>query len=228
MCALCASSQHTAQPTHITINELYNIFQLDRYEQKVLKRENSISISYKTKVARMLFIVVIIFIILHIPFTALIFIRNQLLKSLVMDQIDGWFYILWYTSHYLLYLNAAVNPIIYGLTNDNFRRAYHQTPLLPQRIRHWSMQTKKMRNRHHNEVRIDVLWRQFTTTTAHTCSHSFCVWPIERTKVFYCNVILFSSLPLAITRTGDWFICRLSMYMKLMDIQLCADQHNCH
>lgn len=44
------------------------------------------------------------------------------------NQIEGSFEILWYISHYLLYLNAAVNPIIYGLTNDNFRRAYCQTP----------------------------------------------------------------------------------------------------
>lgn len=107
----------------------------------------------------MLFIVVIIFIALHIPFTALIFIRNKLLNSLVMDQIDGWFYILWYTSHYLLYLNAAVNPIIYGLTNDNFRRAYHQTPLLPQRIRFWSTTlTKYWKHKNHNEVRMDFFY----------------------------------------------------------------------
>lgn len=159
------------------INDLVDIlFQLDRYEQNVLKRENSISISYKTKVARMLFIVVIIFIVLHIPFTALIFIRNQLLKSLVMDQIDGWFYILWYTSHYLLYLNAAVNPIIYGLTNDNFRRAYHQTPLLPQRARFWSTLAKKLKNKNHNEVRMNfgvVITRTYNPPI-HPHTHSSC------------------------------------------------------
>lgn len=85
----------------------------------------------------MLFIVVIVFVALHLPFTALIFIRNKLLKNSVMNQIEGSFQILWYTSHYLLYLNAAVNPIIYGLTNDNFRRAYHQTPILPCRYKTW-------------------------------------------------------------------------------------------
>lgn len=105
--------------------------QLDRYEQKVLKRENSITISYKTKVARMLFILVSIFILLHIPFTVLIFIRQKLLENPVMNQLEGGFYLLSCISHYCLYLNAAVNPIIYGLTNDNFRRAYHQTPIIP-------------------------------------------------------------------------------------------------
>lgn len=108
------------------------IFQLDRYEQKVLKRENSITISYKTKVARMLFIILSIFILLHIPFTVLIFMRsNILMQKLGMDQLSMGFYILSCVAHFSLFLNAAVNPIIYGLTNDNFRRAYHQTPIIP-------------------------------------------------------------------------------------------------
>lgn len=122
------------------------LFQLDRYEAKVLMRENSMSVSYKTKVARMLFIIVIVFILLHLPFMALILLRNKLLKSSRMDQIDDNFQTLWYAAHYLLYLNAAVNPIIYGLTNDNFRRAYHQTPLLPQCMRYKSSMTIKKMN----------------------------------------------------------------------------------
>lgn len=48
-----------------------------------------------------------------------------------MDQIDGSFRALWYTSHYLIFVNAAINPLLYGITNDNFRRAYHQTPWFP-------------------------------------------------------------------------------------------------
>lgn len=105
-------------------------WKLDRYEQQVLKRENPISISYKKKVAKMLFLVLIIFIILRLPFTSLIFIRNQMLKESRINQVQGAFLILWYTSHYLIFCNAAINPLIYGLTNDNFRKAYRQTPLL--------------------------------------------------------------------------------------------------
>lgn len=124
--------------------------QLDRYEQKVLKRENSITISYKTKVARMLFIIVIVFILLHIPFTVLIFMRTNILNKLknsVMNQLEGDFYLLDCISHYALYLNAAINPIIYGLTNDNFRRAYHQTPILPIRINHWIHEFKQFQHK---------------------------------------------------------------------------------
>lgn len=105
--------------------------QLDRYQQKVLKRENSIAVLCKTKVARMLFIIVTAFVLLHIPFTVVVFMRQTLLQNALMNQVDGLLYLLSCVSHYFLYLNAAINPIIYGLTNDNFRRAYHQTPIWP-------------------------------------------------------------------------------------------------
>lgn len=105
------------------------LWKLDRYEQQVLKREHPISVSYKTKVAKTLFVVVLTFVLLRVPFTVLIFARNDLLKQSVINQVNGSFTVLWYSSHYLIFLNAAVNPLIYGLTNDNFRRAYHQTPL---------------------------------------------------------------------------------------------------
>ena len=29
---------------------------------------------------------------------------------------------LYFVSHYLMFLNSAINPIIYGLMNDNFKR----------------------------------------------------------------------------------------------------------
>lgn len=118
--------------------------QLDRYEQRVLKRENSITVSYKKKVARMLFIIVIIFIILHLPFTALIYMRTKLLQNLVMNQLEGGFYLLSCVSQFSLYLNATANPIIYGLTNDNFRRAYHQTPILPNLFSRWIHEFKQL------------------------------------------------------------------------------------
>uniref|UniRef100_A0A7G3AA83 Putative 7 transmembrane receptor n=2 Tax=Lutzomyia longipalpis TaxID=7200 RepID=A0A7G3AA83_LUTLO len=105
-------------------------YKLDRYEAKVLKRETPISVSYKTKVAKMLFIVLITFIVLRGPFTALVFIRNQLLKESKINQISTSFQILWYTSHYLIFVNAALNPVIYGWKNDNFRKAFRQTPIL--------------------------------------------------------------------------------------------------
>ena len=99
-------------------------WQLDRYEQRVRRREHPISLSYKTKCARTIFIVVIAFVVLRLPFTALIFVRNQMLKNNEMDQVEGSFQALWYTAHYLIFLNAALTPVIYGYTNDNFRLSF--------------------------------------------------------------------------------------------------------
>lgn len=104
-------------------------WKLDRYEASVLKREHPISVSYKKRVAKMLFIVVATFIALRLPYTALIFYRNQNLKNNVMNSVNGAFNTLWYISHYLIFLNAAINPLIYGLANDNFRRAFNQWPI---------------------------------------------------------------------------------------------------
>jgi hypothetical protein len=55
-----------------------SVLQLDRYEKKVLRRELPISVSYKTKVARTLFVVVVVFVACRVPFTALIFLRADL------------------------------------------------------------------------------------------------------------------------------------------------------
>ncbi|KAJ9579510.1 hypothetical protein L9F63_004829, partial [Diploptera punctata] len=34
---------------------------------------------------------------------------------------------MWFVSHYLITVNAALNPVIYGLTNETFRRAFRTT-----------------------------------------------------------------------------------------------------
>lgn len=47
----------------------------------VQRSNRKFQVNYKRKVAKMMFIVVITFIICRTPFTALIFYRNQLLKN---------------------------------------------------------------------------------------------------------------------------------------------------
>ncbi|XP_065086014.1 neuropeptide FF receptor 2-like [Ochlerotatus camptorhynchus] len=102
---------------------------LDRYERKVLIREHPLSVTYKRRVARCLFVVLVVFILLRIPFTTLVFIRYNRYVTANSNQIGKDFLILWYVSHYLMFLNAAINPLIYGMTNDNFRKAYNKTKI---------------------------------------------------------------------------------------------------
>lgn len=95
----------------------------------------------------MLFIVVVVFVLLHIPFAVQIFIRENLVKNQdTLTEINH--RLLSNIANYSLYMNAAINPVIYGLTNDNFRRAYHQTPILPTKIsRKWSTIAKKLQHK---------------------------------------------------------------------------------
>ncbi|XP_021942370.1 neuropeptide Y receptor type 1 [Zootermopsis nevadensis] len=105
-------------------------FKLDRYERKVLRREHPISVSYKTKVARTLFVVVVVFVLCRVPFTALIFLRADLHEGTqTINQVVDAYNTLWFVSHYLIIVNAATDPIIYGLTNENFRRAFRTSAL---------------------------------------------------------------------------------------------------
>lgn len=99
-------------------------WKLDRYEKSILRRENPICVSFKRRFAKTMFIILISFVVLRVPFTALVFIRSEKLKDSQMNQIDEFFVMFWYISHYLIFVNCASDPIIYGVTNDNFRRAF--------------------------------------------------------------------------------------------------------
>lgn len=102
-------------------------WKLDRYEKIRKRRDNPLQISYKRKFAVTLFIVVLSFVLLRLPFTTLVFIRYNMLRDSKMNQVAGPFQILWYISHILIYLDCALTPVIYGVTNQNFRRAFRRT-----------------------------------------------------------------------------------------------------
>lgn len=104
-------------------------WKLDRYEKMRKKRDNPLQISYKRKFAVTLFIVVLSFVLLRIPFTTMVFIRFNMLQNSEMNQVEGSFQVLWYISVILIFVDCALTPVIYGVTNENFRRAFKQTKI---------------------------------------------------------------------------------------------------
>lgn len=101
---------------------------LDQYERMRRKRDHPLTINYKRKFAVTLFIVVVTFVVLRIPFTMIVFMRSNMLQHTAeVNQIEGSFQILWYVSRYLIFLNCALTPCVYGITNENFRRAFRHT-----------------------------------------------------------------------------------------------------
>jgi hypothetical protein len=102
-------------------------FKLDQYEKVRKKRIHPLTISYKRKFAKTLFIVLVTFIILRIPFTTIVFMRSNMLQHHEMNQVKGSFEVIWYISRYLIFLNCALTPCVYGITNENFRRAFRKS-----------------------------------------------------------------------------------------------------
>lgn len=102
-------------------------WKLDQYEKIRKQRDNPLQVSYKKKFAVTLFVVVVSFVVLRLPFTAMVFYRYKMLQHSEMNQVQGTYQILWYISHYLIFVDSALTPIIYGVMNENFRRAFRQT-----------------------------------------------------------------------------------------------------
>ncbi|CAG9863801.1 unnamed protein product [Phyllotreta striolata] len=106
---------------------------LDKYEKIALKKLGQ-HINYKKKAAIMMFIVTIVFMVCRLPFTAFIIYRHQLIKGKklggsmdVTYQVNQVYYVLWFVSKYLIFINSAINPLIYGVTNEQFLRAFKAT-----------------------------------------------------------------------------------------------------
>ncbi|CAK1555583.1 unnamed protein product [Leptosia nina] len=62
----------------------------------------------------------------RLPYTVLIYWRNNMAKEI--NAVEGAYEILWFVASYLMYVDCALNPLIYGFTNVRFRRAMDRTP----------------------------------------------------------------------------------------------------
>ncbi|ALC40763.1 CG30340 [Drosophila busckii] len=134
-------------------------YKLDRYEKRVMSREHPLTVSYKRSVAKTLFIVVIVFVALRLPFTILVVLRAKYFYTAQTSWSSGMQFF-WYFSQYLMFVNAAVNPIIYGFNNENFKRAYAQIACVQRRRRAAAAATA---NRSHYCCYCEFMQRQRPT-----------------------------------------------------------------
>lgn len=123
--------------------------------------------------ARTLFIVVIVFVVLRLPFTILVVLRAKYFITTNVS-VDSGMQFLWYFSQYLMFVNAAVNPLIYGFNNESFRRAYAQISCIKRRQQAAQAQSelhhcwycefiKRIRNAKANEEQNEVEDTTLTT-----------------------------------------------------------------
>ncbi|XP_043511562.1 neuropeptide Y receptor type 1 [Frieseomelitta varia] len=105
------------------------LIKLDRYEAQALRSKYPIVVKYKGRVAQVLALIVLAFIICRVPFTALIIRRAQLLKELSKTGQADTLYPLWYISRYLILLNAGINPLLYGCSSSSLRKELALCPV---------------------------------------------------------------------------------------------------
>ncbi|KAM3965786.1 neuropeptide receptor A34 [Aphomia sociella] len=80
----------------------------------------------KTSAMRIAACVLLTTLICRIPYTALIYWRNNLSNE--VNSVEGSYDAMWFAASFLLYANCTVNPLIYGFTNRRFRKAMDRTP----------------------------------------------------------------------------------------------------
>ncbi|XP_015438961.1 PREDICTED: neuropeptide Y receptor type 2 [Dufourea novaeangliae] len=98
------------------------LIKLDRYESQALRSKYPIVVKYKGRVAQVLALIVLAFIICRVPFTALIIRRAQLLQATPKPGQAESMYPLWYVSRYLVLVNAVINPLLYGCSSSSLRK----------------------------------------------------------------------------------------------------------
>jgi hypothetical protein len=106
-------------------------YKLKQRENIRRRRQNLMQIqrSYKKKFVSTLFVVVISFVVLRTPLTTFVFIRYFRLHHYEINEISHAIEILWYISHYLIFVDCAVKPVIYGIMNENFRKAFRSSTM---------------------------------------------------------------------------------------------------
>nr|XP_045617754.1 beta-1 adrenergic receptor-like [Procambarus clarkii] len=65
-----------------------------------------------------MFVILLVFLVCYAPFTIFTIVRAIVLSE--YKEVDDYSDQLWWVCHWLAYLNSALNPLIYGLTNKEF------------------------------------------------------------------------------------------------------------
>ncbi|KAK8729457.1 hypothetical protein OTU49_008476 [Cherax quadricarinatus] len=98
---------------------------LDQHEASVRGREHPLAQRRRRRLLSLMFVVLLVYLVCYAPFTIFLIVRAFTVHS--SEDVDDYFNLLWWLSHWLAYLNSALNPLIYGFTNKSFARAWRSS-----------------------------------------------------------------------------------------------------
>ncbi|XP_023941153.2 RYamide receptor [Bicyclus anynana] len=103
------------------------IWKLERSARELSSRGGGQTIAQaRGKAIRITACILLATAVCRVPYTAMVYLRNSLPNEI--NAVEGGFDIVWFAASYFMYVNCAINPLIYGFTNIRFRRAMDRTP----------------------------------------------------------------------------------------------------
>ncbi|XP_054712164.1 substance-K receptor-like [Uloborus diversus] len=100
------------------------ILQLDKYEHQLFLREHPLKMKYRKKVIKVLFMYVLNYLVCWVLFQVVVLYRYF---KLPQQELPPWYQKVYFPAHVLTYAQSTINPIIYGICNESFRKAFRIT-----------------------------------------------------------------------------------------------------
>ncbi|XP_026145810.1 thyrotropin-releasing hormone receptor-like [Carassius auratus] len=100
-------------------NGHYNFSKAQKYKMKNSSRCSSTTAASRRQVTKMLAVVVVLFAVLWMPYRTLVVVNSFLQEA----YLDTWFLLFCRTC---VYLNSAINPLIYNAMSQKFRAAFRR------------------------------------------------------------------------------------------------------
>ncbi|CAL1282020.1 unnamed protein product [Larinioides sclopetarius] len=100
------------------------ILQLDKYEHQLFLREHPLKMKYRKKVIKVLFMYVLNYLAFWVLFQVVVLYRYF---KPPQQELAPWYRKVYFPAHVLTYAQSAINPIIYGVCNESFRKAFRIT-----------------------------------------------------------------------------------------------------
>ncbi|XP_064457759.1 gastrin/cholecystokinin type B receptor-like [Ornithodoros turicata] len=97
------------------------LFKMDKFEKMVANKEQPSKTQNRRKVVRMFFVYLINYFCCWLPFQVLLVYRY--LRG-GHTELPPWFPDYSFAAHVMVFANSAINPIIYGVCNQNFKSAF--------------------------------------------------------------------------------------------------------
>ena len=97
---------------------------MKKFQTKLNDSGNPVKAVYRRRIIQMIFVYLLVSLICWAPLQVCVFYRSFFHEKFVRDRRQPeWFSTLKFVQHLFATVNAAINPLIYGVVNETFRKA---------------------------------------------------------------------------------------------------------